>query len=115
MKKPILIICLLTYCISFSQSKTKPDTTLPLFLEFITPNKILHYESTALTSLSQLQYSIDQLETIRQGHFVISPKNFKPNFASIDPVPSLNIELNKIMYTGNNFNPLFTRFNFKKQ
>ena len=113
MNKIFLIICLLTYSFSFSQSETKSETTLPLFLEFITPDKSFHFNSTALNNLSQFNYPIDQLEMIRQGHFVISTKNFRPNFAEINPAPSLNIELNRIMFTGNNFNPGITRFNFK--
>ncbi len=113
MKHLVFFVILMLSSSIFSQTKSEETSELPLFLSFVKTDKSFQYESSALTNLGRFNYSFDHLEMIRQGQCYLSLKNLKSNFNKISPMPSLNIELNRIMFTGNNFNPEITRFNFK--
>jgi len=95
----------------FSQEDdTKLDNSKPLF---VSTSSISNLESifkrleNITNNINTTTYTIKGLDEIRQGQIIISTDNIGKsiNIESIDIRPSLDIEVQRIMFTGNFRNP----------
>ena len=98
MKYLLSLFCFLL-CISASAQllKTEVHTQLPNHLSLLECKTInAHY--SLKTDLKGYAFSIDQLDKMRRGNFIISPKNINKNFTFLElPTIDLNKELRKVM------------------
>lgn len=109
--KNIVFVCLaLVSFFGFSQEKI--TKTQPLFLSSI--NLTDFNFNTVYSDLNDLslsimgkKLSIDTIDDIRQGQLVFSTENFGKSLRNIkiDMQPSLQIEAERVMFTGNFINP----------
>ena len=93
----IFAFCL---CVSASAQllKTEEPIKLPISLSFL---QYQNFQNTPdfKSDLKAYTFTIDQLDKMRQGHFIISSKNINKKFTFIElPTIDLKKELNNIMH-----------------
>jgi len=99
-----ILICFL----SFAQEQ---DAKIqPLFISNISFNgfdKVYSDLNKVANSITANNFSIKRIDEIRQGQLIISTENIGRTFNNlkIDMRPSLDIEAQRIMFTGNFINP----------
>ena len=115
MKKTLIFAFTLFSLLGFSQEKEAKKTELPFLISvgntgvFNSVYSRLDFISKNITKNTK---SLQRLEEMRQGQLIISTKPLAESFNSIylETRPSLNIELQQIMFSGNFPNPSLRRF-----
>ena len=107
MKHLFSISFVLISCIGFSQEELKQN---PLFLS--TGNNgnfesVYNRLSAISENINETTFTINHLDEIRQGQIIISTNDIGRSIGNmkIDTRPSLNIEAQRVMFTGNFANP----------
>ena len=108
MKNFLFITCILFNVLGFTQEQS--DKTQPLFISNINIGdfgKVYSDLDKVTNSITSNNFSIKRIDDIRQGQLIISTENIGKSLKNIkiNMRPSLNVEVQRIMFTGNFLNP----------
>lgn len=110
MKYTLITSFILISMFSFSQEKNEQLNNLPLLIT--TGNNgnfdtVYSRLNTLSKNITENTVSLKRLDEIRQGQLIISTENIGKSLKmiKIDMRPSLDIEVQRIMFTGNFLNP----------
>ena len=101
--KYLLYICTFCFCISASaQQLNNTSAKLPISLSLLQySNAYNNYQNLydLKSELKPYTFTINQLDRMRRGQFIISSKNINKNFTFLElPTIDLKKELNNIMH-----------------
>lgn len=110
MRHLIVVVFILVSTLSFSQEKNKDLKQLPLLIlvgnngNF---NSVYNKLDALSKNITETTVVLKREDEIRQGLLIISTENLGKSFNAIhlDTRPSLNIEVQRVMFTGNFHNP----------
>lgn len=108
MKKVLFVSSILMSVFCFAQEQK--EITYPLFISNITIggfDKLYTDLDKVSNSITSNNNSMKRIDEIRQGQLIISTENIGRSLKNIniDMRPSLDIEVQRIMFTGNFQNP----------
>lgn len=111
MKAVVTLSFVLLSWFSFSQEiiieNNKPDDVI-LQINYKGFEAIYDKLQSITDNINNTTIAIKRIDEIRQGQLIISTENMGKSFKgfNINPRPSLNIEVQRVMFTGNFFNTM---------